>query len=214
MSLTQCNNWLLKDAGYEHHCFISYPRLKNAPLTECAQCVKDAIVTDLATLVDEPKVFLDTNMPGGTDWEKTLKRALCRSLAMVALCAPIYYDKSHIWCGLEWAAMESLGNKRLPGMEIRLIIPLIVRESNPYPKPVSSIQYINISSALITRARYYTTREFRLRIREVVNIIERIAVALAKGNVIADCNEFELPPDSVFATCEPPPQPYPFRSNG
>ena len=212
MTITQCEEWLQR-AGYEHQCFISYPRIRDPIMSDCANRVKEAIENDLSQLISNPNVFLDTSMIGGTDWEKRLKNALCHSISMVALCAPIYYHPDHNWCGLEWAAMDTLCEKRIPGEDIRTIIPLIVRVSAPLPDPVSRVQSIDISRLLLTR-HYYHTNNFRSYIRQVVSLIERVAIAVARNEVVADCRQFEIPQTSAFAGWLPTVPPPPFRRSG
>src|SRR5262245_25005263 len=119
--------WLEK-AGYGYHCFISWPHAKNKDLKDCARNVKTLVEQTLALSIPKPRVFLDeTEIPGGAEWQETLRRALCKSVAMVSICAPIYYHSSHKWCGLEWAAMDMLSQRRLVGEGVKAIIPIIVR---------------------------------------------------------------------------------------
>lgn len=212
MSIEQHEQWL-RDNGYEHQCFISYPRIKDPFMRDCAQRVREAIESDLSQLISNPNVFLDTSMIGGTDWQRRLKSALCHSVTMVALCAPIYYHPDHQWCGLEWAAMDSLCEKRLPGENIRTIIPLLIRVSTPLPAPVSRVQHIDISQLMLTRG-YHTTNRFRSYIRQVVALIEEVVNAIVKNQATADCKDFVIPTAPAFVNWLPPAQPPPFRSTG
>jgi hypothetical protein len=213
MAITpEIEQWL-KDAGYEYHCFISYPRVRSNHLVECAKRVKEAIENDLALSISNPSVFLDDSIPGGTLWETKIKTALCRSVTMAALCAAIYYHPAHKWCGLEWAAMDDLCESRLPGSEFRTIIPLIVRVESSIPEAVLKTQSIDISSLTLQGRRYYTTKEFRLRIREVVNHIERIAVAIASKQARTNCLQFQFPSTSAFINWQPVKQAAPFYRN-
>ncbi len=213
MAITpEIEQWL-KDAGYEYHCFISYPRINNNDMVECAQHVQDAIKKDLALSINDPNVFLDESITGGTDWEKRLRTALCRSVTMVALCAGIYYHPAHKWCGLEWAAMDNLCERRLPGSDLRTIIPLIVRIESSIPDVVLKTQWVDISSLTLQGRRYYNTKEFRLRIMEVVNHIKKVAVAIADNQARADCKQFQFPSTSAFINWQPVKQPAPFYRN-
>jgi hypothetical protein len=120
MTLTPNIEQWLQEAGYEYHCFISWPHTENKEITDCARHIRDAITNDLALSVPEPRVFLDeTAIVAGNEWPLSLRNALCKSIAMVAICAPIYYHPAHEWCGLEWAAMAMLGQRRLPNEEIQ-----------------------------------------------------------------------------------------------
>jgi hypothetical protein len=207
----EIEKWL-EEAGYEYHCFISYPRIKNNELMECAERVKESIEADLALSIAAPRVFLDQGMTVGTDWEMRLRRALCKSLSMVALCSPIYYHPAHKWCGLEWTAMLGLETQRLQGADFHAIIPLIVRDPKNLPESVSRIQFIDISRLTIAGRRYYNTQEFRKHIQEVTSRISQAALAIAGNRASTNCGQFQFPPTSVFDDYQPIIQSAPFRS--
>src|ERR1051325_158315 len=134
MSLGQLDRWL-QHAGYEYHCFVSYPRIMNAagtiddehPINQCAHQVRDELVRQLGYSVPTPRVFLDVELGGGVNWELRIQQALCRSVVMVAICAGIYYHPSHNWCGLEWAAMDALGRRRLRDSDLLAIFPMMLK---------------------------------------------------------------------------------------
>jgi hypothetical protein len=212
MSLAQHEQWL-SNAGYKHLCFVSYPRIRNPFMRDCAIQVSQAIQGELDMRTGNPSVYLDTSIEVGTDWAASLKRELCHSLTMVALCAPIYFHPAHKWCGLEWAAMDSLCDQRLSAEGVRTIIPLIIRVSEPLPPAVSKVQYIDISQLTLT-STYHKNRKFRLHIEQVVNKIEKVASATVEHNAVVDCANFEVPAAPAFANWLPPVQPPPFRSAG
>lgn len=213
MSLTpQIEQWL-ELAGYEYHCFISWPHTDNKDITDCARHVKNAIENRLALSIPNPRVFLDeTSITAGNEWPLSLRRALCKSVAMVAICAPIYYHPAHEWCGLEWAAMATLGQKRLPTDETHGIIPLLIRRSAVLPKAISRIQHIDLSSLTVRGRRYYTTQEFKVKVNEIGDTIERIAAALAQNQSEPNCENFQFPSSSAFSDYQPQTQPLPFRN--
>lgn len=211
MAITPALERWLKEAGYKYHCFVSYPRVRNTDIIECSKRVKDAIENHLALDIN-PSVFLDETITGGADWQSTLRGALCRSITMIAICAPIYYHPDHSWCGLEWAAMDCLCDLRLPGRDFRTIIPLMVREEVPLPEPVSKTQYINISRVMLQGRRYYKTLEFRRRIEEITRHIEKVAFAIRDNDARPDCEAFAFPEISAFANWQPAIQLPPFRN--
>ena len=195
----EVQTWL-SAAGYEYHCFISWPHIADHEIAECARRVKEAIESELRYSVPDPRVFLDeTNISVGDVWRNVLSQALCRSVAMVAICAPIYYHPAHPWCGVEWAGMEQLSNKRLENLSFGTIIPIVVRERKAVPEVVAKFQYVDFSRTQIQGRHYYSTQEFRGRIVQVVERIENIAAALVKNNRPADCNKFVFPESSAFA---------------
>jgi hypothetical protein len=200
----------LQTAGYEHHCFISWPHTISKELTECARRLKTAIEQQLALSIPRPRVFLDeTGITGGAQWENAMKQALCRSITMVAVCAPIYYHPDHRWCGLEWAAMQSLSRSRLPNEDFTTIIPVIIRKSDSMPRAVSAIQYIDFSNVTIRARRYYTTQEFRSKTSEIVERIEEIARALVRNRSRTGCKDFDFPTEPAFSDYAAPAKRFP-----
>jgi len=199
MSIThEIDVWLSET--YENHCFISWPHIKNRDLAQCAQAVKNRIEEELSTSFSAPVVFLDeSEIVGGDVWEARLRRALCKSVSMIAICAPIYYRPEHRWCGLEWAAMEHLSSSRLQNQDLKAIIPLMFRKVEPLPPVVSRIQHIDISKVSLQGRRYFNNPEFRAKIQQMANRIELIAEELWRGRSKADCDLFQFPDESAFS---------------
>jgi hypothetical protein len=205
------DQWLRET--YQNHCFISWPHTKNPDITECARAVKKSVIEGLATSFNDPQVFLDeSEITGGADWELRLRRALCKSMSMVAICAPIYYRPEHYWCGREWAAMEHLSAARLPGCDFKAIIPVMVRKSDSLPQVVSKIQYIDVSRMTLQGRRYFAYPEFRHKINEIVVRIEQIAEELWRGQRGSDCDLFQFPTESAFSDYNVLPQRFPLVS--
>jgi TIR domain len=191
----------LEDAGYANHCFVSYPRIKNPEMIECAGRVKERIELELSYLVSSPKVFLDIEgIPVGAEWEERLRRELCRSMTMVALCSPMYYSQIHRWCALEWEAMYGLSLRRLPEQDFRTIIPLIVRTFGPIPSQYSRINYIDISRFTLRGRRFFGMNEFREAIRLVTIQIAQVADALKRNHSVTECESFQFPTVSPVPT--------------
>jgi hypothetical protein len=200
----------LKAAGFKYHCFISYAHTINPDMTGCAERLEGAIQRELALSIPEPKVFRDkTNIKGGAKWEQMLKEALCTSVSMVAIFAPIYFDPAHQWCGLEWAAMAGLAKKRLPGEDFGTIIPVMIQASDPLPQAVAEIQYIDFSKVRTLGYGYYDTPDYRRKVIEIVERIEQIALALDRHQAQADCDHFEIPRQTAFPDYVAPSQPFP-----
>ncbi|MGE0085343.1 MAG: toll/interleukin-1 receptor domain-containing protein [Desulfococcaceae bacterium] len=212
MNLTpQTDKWLW-EAGYEYHCFISWPRTLNPDITGCAERLKQSIEQWLALSFSNPRVFLDlTDVIGGDRWETTMLNALCRSMALVAVCAPIYYHPDHKWCGIEWASMDELSRRRFPDAEFHAIIPVIVRNSEILPDPVKKIQYHDMSRLITTGRRYYATNEYRGIINKIGGRIEEIAITLSENCVEADCDSFQFAASSAFSDYHTQQQSMPFR---
>ena len=205
------DKWL-HDSGYEYHCFISWAHTINREMAVCARAVKTAVEQELALSIQAPRVFLDeAAIPAGAEWPVHLQQALCRSLALVAICAPIYYHPIHRWCGLEWSAMDALSGQRLPGHSFKAIVPLLFRRSDPLPQAVDGLQYIDLSRQQIRGRRFYATQEFRIAVNKIVERIEAVANAVFGLKVLPNCDGFIFPADSAFADYEAKPLPLPSR---
>lgn len=210
------DSWL-SNAGYTYHCFISWVHTNNPLMTECAIMIKKCIENHLALDIPKPRVFLDqSEIKGGAIWEQELTKALCRSIAMVSLCAPIYYHPDHRWCGLEWAAMENLSNERLSNVTFKSIIPVLIKKDNDLPDEVREIQFIDLSPVIVRGRYYFRSHDFQNKIKEIVERIELIAKAIAENQCIANCQEFVMPNNPAFINHITPDQDFPFRgrSNG
>ncbi|MBZ5491472.1 MAG: toll/interleukin-1 receptor domain-containing protein [Acidobacteriia bacterium] len=205
----EADQWLLNEGGYKYHVFISWPHTINTDLTECAQILETEISRRLATFFPLPKVFLDQHeLKGGDEWKERLRHELCRSVAMIAICAPIYYHPMHDWCGREWAAMEQLGECRLKGQDHKTIIPVLFKKSEPLPNAVSKIQYIDITNVILQGRRYYTIQEFRKKVESIVERVRRIALHIGENQIKANCEKFEIPEKSAFADYKGSPLPH------
>jgi tetratricopeptide (TPR) repeat protein len=96
MPLDHLEKWL-GEAGYSHHCFISWPHHGSREISDCAWYLKEGIENRLRDETTAPSVFLDeTNITVGDVWPETLRRGLCGSVTMVAILAPLYYHPAEI----------------------------------------------------------------------------------------------------------------------
>jgi len=205
----------LHAAGYEYHCFISWPHISNRELAECASQVRNGLEDELSLLFPNPRVyFAQADIEEEDQWRRVVGQALCRSVVMVAICAPVYYYPDYHRCGLEWAAMELLSAKRLPGLGLKAIIPAFVRRPEHLPGTVQSIsdQHIDLSGVATSGRRYYKTRDFKRNMIKIREHFERLALALAFSGAQVDCKHFEPPAESAFANYIPSRQGFPFRS--
>lgn len=209
---TKTEEWL-KSAGYEYYCFISYPRIHD-DIGRFALRVQEAIEKELVATVSAPKVFVaEREIAPGVNWKESLNTKLCRSVAMVALCVSAYYRPAHVWCGLEWAAMEKLGTGRLRGYVLRPIIPVMLRLEQPIPEAVLQSQYVEMTAASLTWEKYCNTLAFKRSIRRIVDSIGDVAEAIAANQKGAkNCPKFAFPNDSAFLHWQPTQQQFPLHA--
>jgi hypothetical protein len=214
MALTLGLEQWLKQAGYEHHAFVSWAHTINPEMGHCARRIQASIAQELALAIPQPSVFLDeTHIPPGTTWAPHLQQAICRSVVMVAICAPIYYHPTHNWCGLEWAAMKDLASRRAGALASRAIVPLIFRHSAPLPNAVAAVQHIDLSRASLPNHRYYSSTAFNTVVRNIVAAIDITANAIATAGVTANCAQYAFPTESAFADYHAAQPAFPFRTS-
>jgi hypothetical protein len=211
----ELEDWL-KEAGYEHYCFISYPRVEGSAVMDLARAFANAIRTELKNFTEDwdKRVFIDEDIAGGEVWEERLRVALCRSVVMVAVCAPIYYSKSHRWCGREYQGMLALKARRLPESPTGTILPMIVRKGrDPLPLPITSVQYCDLEKET-TRGGFHRTRKFRSLTFDILERVDSVAAELRERNAVAGCagDEFPLPDRSAFEDYDVRQQAAPLRS--
>lgn len=195
-----------------YHSFVSWPHVANPEVRDCAERLRRHLQEFMAPYIAEPRVFLDTStIRPGEAWERRLESALCRSLTMVAVCAPMYYHPDHRWCGREWAGMERLNINRLGDLESGCIVPVIFRKRGPFPPAVEKYQYIDISTQELQGPAFYRTQAFRGVVRSVVETVWTVAELLRDHDARSNCDDFTLPAESAFDNYAPPQQPSPFR---
>jgi len=203
----------LSGAGYEYHCFISWAHTNNRDMTDCAQRLKDGIEEYLSLSIPHPRVFLDmSEITGGAEWQRQLQKALCKSISMVSICAPIYYHPSHRWCGLEWAAMDELSNHRLPGATFKSIIPVLLKKDASVPHEVAQIQYLDFSGLILRGRHYYRTNDFRRKVAEIALRIEQVAQTIVENQSVTNCDQLIWPTRAAFEDYNPGLEPFPFRT--
>jgi hypothetical protein len=203
----------LRQAGYEYYSFVSWPHTNDKDVSDFARRVSEDLEGRLSGLISGARVFFDGAVfKPGDIWPQALRDALCRSISMVAVCAPMYYHPQHRWCGLEWEAMRVLGGSRLQGNTFGSIIPVVARIRGPLPDAVTKIvQYHDFSDVMTYSASPYRTNEYKQMIGTIADRIVDVAEAIAVNERTPDCEQFQFPDVSAFDGYMPREQPSPFR---
>lgn len=198
----------LARAGFRYYAFISYPNT-DAQLRQfarrCWRHLEGKLAQNLPCLTDgEPRqyVFLDAvSIREGALWEPALSKGICESVAMIALCVPMYAHPQHAWCGREWAAMEELARQRLPGGP-NPIFPVRLGELD-LPSEITRIQVCDLSRRRLERI--HLTTEFDRCLSAAVRHIRAVGEALlAAGAGAVDCGQRLLPVQSAFGRTTAP----------
>lgn len=204
----------LKQAGFNNHCFISYPRARyGRGSSECAAKVKQAIAEELEQAGETaPEIFIDTtSIPPGAEWPRHLRDNLSQSVSMIAIISDLYFTSEHSWCGREWAAMEALGRSRHPDTSVKPIIPVLYRETT-LPENVGRIQCVDLSRVMLSGRRYYSTNDFREKISVITYQIIQIAINLQEADCVATPVVFSDVSPFISHELNPAVQPPPLRT--
>jgi hypothetical protein len=124
------------DMPFEHACFISYRHSRVPGVQKTYETFRDALDNQVGLYLPI-RVYLDTGrISGGDFFNKELAFALCRSVCMISLYVPYYFDTNQTYCAREYQAMVRLEKQRLLAMPKDaqgkgLIIPIVIRGTPP-----------------------------------------------------------------------------------
>jgi len=186
---------------FENACFISYAHCRNETAREVVEAFKSALEGQVQLYMPHHRVYRDTERLGGGDFfNRELAEQLCRSVCMVLLFNPGYFDCNHPYCAREYKAMVTLEAERL-GLsqeEFRtrgLIIPVVIRGDDDLPEEIRSFRnYTSFSKQVLVGQDFYE--------RDCIEKIEGLAGdiyrrwKMLRGEETAltsRCNEFEFP---------------------
>jgi hypothetical protein len=125
---------LFRPMPYQNDIFISYRREKYAWTPWARDTFKIALESWLQRELGKPaNIFIDEQVPIGTDYVEHLAETLARSKVMVALLSKDYFSSE--WCVHELDLMI----ERAKGND--LIIPIVVHDGEVIPDVVARLQY-------------------------------------------------------------------------
>jgi hypothetical protein len=151
-------------------------------------------------------IFRDEYLAPGSDYPAELLRNLCKSVCMVALVVPEYFESS--WCCAEWKAMQGYEQDRLGRDKHGLIIPVIcggdptILERFIGPHQHVELRYID------NPARELSNKPNLRKIREIADTINQYARMLALKPPVIDCDALAVglgPEQIIPAVSEPSP---------
>jgi hypothetical protein len=199
----------LRDLGFRHFAFISYPNT-DAAMKSFAQTFhrrfSELLGQNLGLLDTKASpAFIDRyDIPRGVHWEADLSEALCRSVTMVALCLPMYANSN--WCGREWQGMVELAAAGLPP-PMSPIFPVRLGESQ-VNRIISQIQHWDFSK--VEPGPLGNSRRLYPCLQAAFHHVCRVGMQRAAKHT-RDCRGYRLPERSAFESVLPPPLPN--RSN-
>lgn len=197
------NRWLRGEGGYKYACFISWASKAGSHAKNAAHALKKRLTAELELegWSDGGVYLAETDNEPGEDWYARMTDALCRSVTVVAICTPDYYESEH--CRREWAGMAQLESSTCPGR----ILPLILREHR-LPEAVRSRHLINDLMKLLLNDGWTRRNAFGKVADKVVTATRDRAHRLRQQDLKALV--VELPHESPFKDFEPARKLFPF----
>ncbi|NNN36846.1 toll/interleukin-1 receptor domain-containing protein [Streptomyces sp. S3(2020)] len=165
---------------YEYDVFISYSHtgnvegwVKNHFHTELTKALWDVLPND-------PRVFVDYEIPVGTHWPDKLEDALLKSRCLVAIWSPPYFRSK--WCMAEWVSMlkRQAVLKEANGQAPKLIYPIRFQDGAHFHPDARALQhYMDLSKYGHDGEQFRNTPDFVAFQKEMRTVAEDVAELLA-----------------------------------
>jgi len=178
---------------YQHSCFISYkhsPRFSGGSgvsshfWEEFVKAFKERLESRLTIGLS---AYWDDGLRSapGVKYPSELAQRLCRSVCMIAILVPEYFESS--WCLAEWKAMERLEEERTANTSsISFIIPILYRgdrtKAEEFCGPRGCTDFTNIYKP--------ATQLNTIDSRRIFEDIGRQVSSLARIKSPTDCSKF------------------------
>jgi hypothetical protein len=128
---------------FSHSCFISYSGGKEELMSTFINELYDGLSSYIEPYFRNIDVYIDKErLKGGDFFDPILAEELCRSICMILVYTPRYFDKNYTFCTREFKLMEQLEKRRLAllSKQLRpthgLIIPIVFLGGVKYLPPV------------------------------------------------------------------------------
>jgi hypothetical protein len=189
---------------FEYSCFISYRHYTGDLGISFIEEFHKALSDELE-LRTEKKVFIDRErLKPGYFYNEVLAESLCRSVCLIVIFSPTYFDIAHTYCAREYKAMEKLEKERLKLLanptkpKHGLIIPVIFRGGDQLPAKIKNrIHYADFQSFSMRGPKMQEHGDFAPKIEEIADYIYNCCLAFDSLPVdpCINCSGFTLPKD-------------------
>jgi hypothetical protein len=189
-------------------CFISYRHGQRKLAERIVTDLYEALSSEIELLRNE-EIYLDrSRLEGGNFYNEALAQALCKSVCMIMIFTPTYFDKLFPYCAREYKAMEKLEEQRLKLMEERfklvgksigknygLIIPIVFRGEEYLPPVIKRRrQYYSFDDFLLCDVEMGMHPGYAPKIKQIAKYIaDRCVEFEVLSEVLGECDNFTLP---------------------
>lgn len=191
---------------FEHACFVSYrhPDAQGDLAERFIEDLSGALQSELGAWMNE-RLFVDRNrMRAGTLFNPALATALCRSICMIVIYTPHYFDAEHSYCAREYRAMEKLEEVRLARLPEQqrhggLIIPIVLRGGQYLPSTIRDQRhYYSFERFSLFSKRIAYNPQLEPQVRKIAEAIHAYKNMLApwSDEFTFDCHGFMFPTEN------------------
>jgi hypothetical protein len=178
-------------------CFISYA----SPNKDFVDDLEEALGRELERFVRDKGLFIDDKrLRGGDLLDESIPRALCKSICMIIIYSPSYFDENYTYCAREFKGMEKLEKQRLLQLscpeqqEHGLIIPIIFRGKKHFPKEIRDKRhYYDFSNYYSCDNRISKHPKYVRTITEIAEVIHNAYLTFKDKDVFKECDKFMVP---------------------
>ncbi|MFF7447474.1 MULTISPECIES: TIR domain-containing protein [unclassified Streptomyces] len=167
---------------YEWDVFISYSHKGHVKDWVRNHFQRELTLSLEDVLPDDPRVFVDYDIPVGTPWPERLEDALLKARCLVAIWSPPYFRSE--WCMAEWVSMRkrqaalAATNGRAP----TLIYPIRFADGDHFhPDAKNTQQCRDLSKYAHDREQFRDTPLYMDFQKEMRTVAEEIAAILDRA---------------------------------
>ena len=184
----------------EYCCFISYPHGQGNVLQPLMKEFLEGLRAEVSAQTRK-RIWIDFEcLEGGDRWNDKLAIDLCKSVCMIVVYTPLYFDPENAFCAREYSAMEMLEEKRLrllasASRNHGLIIPIVLRGEKRLPSVIKSHQYYKFDDLDLADPQVKIRQRYAREINRIAEyIIDRCYEFDSIGSdPCTECDTFALP---------------------
>lgn len=181
----------------EYLCFISCASTNR----DFAKDLEEALGKELKRYVRDKGLFVyDKMLDGGDFVDEIIQSALCKSLCMIVIFTPNYFDKKYTYCTREFKGMEWLEKQRFSLLDSSeqtkhgLIIPIIFRDPEHFPEEIKNKRhYLDFSNYYVGYKSLSKHPKYVPEIMKLAKYIFEIYLNFQGKDIFNDCDKFKLP---------------------
>lgn len=165
--------------AYEYDIFLSYTR--RGPLGDWVnEYFLKFFEPFLENALGSANLFVDKKeIKSGDSWPERIKKALCKSKCMVAICSPAYFKSQ--WCVNEYRIM--LNREKRLGYQTTenpkgLILPVVVFDGNNFPEFAQRKQHLDCRNFARVGQGFAKTERYVEFQDKIISWVEEVAKAV------------------------------------